>query len=320
MAVAGQVCCTQGTMTDAEFNRYCMNRLKSAKILTEEAASLIEQNRNLGEKIKLCQNSVDNSEPPTFRMEESVNHTVTTAGDTKSPDGKFSSLLSDYQNARSQYLDHRQQYDLHVKEFHQQARQDNRPLPPLVVPNLKPLAVAAEDACVQLQQFEQQLKSSESELCNMIQILQAEKGKIPEESYFQKWLNTQNMATNVQSGALRFNRGVASKGVDSADRIHAAADAANVSGDYVQSKKVFSYVQTSTALENEETRRAHLHSTLASQCFIYINALNPNSVGADNSSTITADQLVKESSELQSEYETLQNKYSLMENANPNRN
>jgi hypothetical protein len=293
MVIGSQVCCSQGSMTDVEFDRFCLERLNSAKQLTGEATILIEENANLRNKMRLCQ---------------------TLSGPTE-PAGKFSSLVSDYQNARSQYLDHRQQYDLHVKEFHQQARQDNRPLPPLIVPNVKPLAVAAEDACVQLQQFEQELKSSESELCNMIQILQSDKGKIPEESYFQKWLNTQNMATNVQSGALRFNRGVANKGVDSANRIHAAADAANVSGDYVQSKKVFSYVQTSTALENEETRRAHLHSTLASQCFIYINALNPNSVGADNSSTITADQLVKESSELQSEYETLQSKYASMQNA-----
>ncbi|MDR3617633.1 MAG: hypothetical protein P4L53_29010 [Candidatus Obscuribacterales bacterium] len=295
MVIASQVCCSQGNMTDAEFDRFCVERLDSAKLLTSEAAVLIEQNRNLTNEIKLCQ-------------------TITSPS---VPYNKFSAVLSDYQNARSLYLDHRQQYDLHVKEFHQQARPDNRALPPLAVPNLKPLAVAAEDACSQLQQFEQQLKSSETELCNMIQILQAEKGKIPEEAYFQKWLNTQTMATNVQSGALQFNRGVTTKGVDSSNRIHAATDAANVSGDYVQSKKVFSFVQTATEIENEETRRAHLHSTLASQCFIYINALNPNAPGADGSSTITADQLVKESNELQTEYEALQSKYSSMQNANP---
>jgi hypothetical protein len=298
MLVATQVCCSQGSMTDFEFDRYCGARLDSARLLSGEAANLIEKNQSLTNAIKLCQTITSPSEPS----------------------GKFSSLLTDYQDARSQYLDHRQQYDLHVKEFHQQARPDNRALPPLVVPNVKPLAVAAEDACLQLQQLEQQLRTSESELCNMIQILQAEKGKITEDAYFQKWLNTQTMATNVQSGALQFNRGVTTKGVAASNQIHAATDAANISGDYVQSKKVFSFVQTATEIENEETRRAHLHSTLASQCFIYINALNPNSAGASNSSTITADQLVKESNELQSEYDALQSKYSSMQNSNPSHN
>lgn len=296
MVIASHICCSQANLSEAEFRDFCSNRLDSAQRLTSEAKHLIHANQRLSKELELCQ-------------------TIMTYGTPGEPDKKFSSVLDDYQAARALYLKHREQYDLHVKEFHQQAKQDNRPLPPLVVPEVKPMAIAVEEACAQLQAFEQQLRQSESELCSMIQQLQSLKGKIPEDTYFQKWLNTQTMATNVQGGALEFNRQVSTKGVNSANKLHAAAEAANVSGDYVQSRKAFAFAQASASINNEETRRAHLHSTLASQCFIYINALNPNSTSPDSSSTITADQLVTESSELQTEYDDLQQKYSSVHDA-----
>ena len=229
----------------------------------------------------------------------------------------FENVYQKYQVARTQYLEHRQEYDAHVKEFHQEAKQDNRALPPLTVPNVKPLKVQAEDQCRQLQIMEQQLKNSEEVMLNAIETLQSERSKTNPDVYFQRWINSQSMAMNVQNTAMAFNRGIAQKEQLTSEQLHAATQSAILDGDAIQSQKTYIETQRRTALANAEAERAQLHSQLAAAFLIYINSLSPLAQRTANASTITPEQLETESNSLQTEYNGLQEQYSEVEKLNP---
>jgi hypothetical protein len=149
--------------------------------------------------------------------------------------------------------------------------------------------------------------------------LQSEQHKITPDVYFQQWINSQSMAMNVQNMTLSFNHGVAQKDQTSSERLHLAAQSAMVDGDAIQANKTYMEMQRHTALANAEAQRAHLHSQLAASFLIYINALSPIAQRFENTSTITAEQLEKESNSLQTEYDELQEQYSSVEKLNPAR-
>lgn len=237
--------------------------------------------------------------------------------DKKAGDEQFQQILDSYQQKRSQYLAHRRELDEHIREYHQQAKQEDRALPPLVVPNLKPLKIQVNDACAQLQIVEQQLKDSEEQLLSMIQLLQAEKGKIDPNLYMQKWLGTQSFAIKVQGTALAFNHGVEQKDATISDQLHSATQAAMTNGDYVEARKTFQDVQRTTALQNAEAERVHLHSQLSKGFLMYVDFLSPLSARSENKTNITPDQIEKESQALQEEYQALQDQYSAVERATP---
>jgi hypothetical protein len=253
------------------------------------------------------------SAPTKLRAEESRRRKLP----DKEAQQAFENVYQKYQVARTQYLEHRQEYDAHVKEFHQEAKQDNRALPPLTVPDVKPLKVQAEDQCRQLQIMEQQLKSSEEVMLNAIETLQSERSKTNPDVYFQRWINSQSMAMNVQNTAMAFNHGIAQKEQLTSEQLHAATQSAILDGDAIQSQKTYVETQRRTALANAEAQRAQLHSQLAAAFLIYINSLSPLAQRTANASTISPEQLERESNSLQTEYNGLQEQYSEVEKLNP---
>ena len=344
-----QSCCIESNdesndkSNDTNFNR---RRIESARLLTEDAERIKTQT----DLLNRWSDALIRSQPLVLALTKETPHADVERGSveeraarTKESSENFQSLFLSYQDARRQYLQHKMMYDEHVAAYHNQVQQQNQQQQGgmqqlgglqqqqpaagvLVPPQLKRLRLKAEDACANLQQMELALTTAEAGLAATVNYLASIKGKTPAETYFQIWTSTQARGGSVQRQVVDFGRDVLSKEQTSVDQLHDLTQAAQRNGDFVQSRQIYMELQRNTALNNEETKRAHLHTMFAANALGVINSLSPLNISAapaaSSSATapeqlITNDQIQRESSALDNEYEKLQQQYAQVEKANP---
>lgn len=318
-----------------------LSRIESARFLTERAKKLTELTNAL-ERWTIAESRIPfvKEQPQVDAekggVEESVNLKKQSAE-------SFQDLFQAYQTARRQYLQHKLLYDEHVAVFHRQATQSqaqyqvvapsqtqssSTDIMPMPQPYSK-IRLRAEDACNALQQTEFALYSAEQTLVLAINYAAKIRGKVTDQVYADAWNSAQTQGSNLQRQVVDFGRDVLNKEQASNDQLHQATQIAQRDGDFVQAKKTYMEVQRSSALNQEETNRAHKHSMFLAAALNAIRVLNPlsnpnaNSVAAATSAQsgaspiITNDQIQNESNALEREYNQLQEQYSAMEKANP---
>jgi hypothetical protein len=257
--------------------------------------------------------------------------------EVKAKSDNFEKLYAAYQEARTTYFLHKQEYDKHVAQFHNQPPQmisgaaissnantnsSSNLLPP--VPPYQPLKLKVGAACRALQGEERMLSASEAELAACINELISSKGKANSALYAQQWQRAEQMATALQSRVLGFGQQVLQKEQLSQEELHNLTQAALRDGDAVESRRVFLDAQHQTQVDNQEIARAHLHSNLFANLSSQLGRLNPalsavaiTTALAPARTFITFDQIQGESQALQSEYEQLQERYAELQQAIP---
>jgi hypothetical protein len=180
------------------------------------------------------------------------------------------------------------------------------------------------DACSQLMTAEAILTGTERELAAMLNYLRAVKGKLNSESYFQSWTGLQSMGATLQRQVVEYGNAVILKQRHTEEQMHDVEQAAITTGNYQQSISAYQEVQRCSALNNDETRRAHMHTIFASSVLSSIAGLSPitptlppQSGASAQAQPITYDEIEKEAQSLQNEYESMQQKYKEAEIANP---
>ncbi len=335
----GQSCCPHDGAESFD-----LRRIESARVLTDEARRLEKMTSLLNRWSALL--SLEHSNLLALKKETPLVDTMKgsieeTHARTKESAENFQKLFQNYQDARRQYLQHKLLYDEHVATFHNQAQQQNvQMIEPqsqntsavLVAPQVTRLRVKAQDACNNLQQEEFALSNAEAHLAATVNYLASIKGKSPSDVYFQVWTTAQTSGSSLQRQVVDFGRDVLSKQQTSVEQLHDLTQAAQTNGDFVQSRDLYMEVQRSAALNNEETKRAHMHTMFAAAALGTINSLSPlntappsppsNSGGplVQNYQVITNDEIQRESKALEREYDNLQSQYAEMERANPGNN
>lgn len=338
-----QVCCDSEDDA-AVFDR---NRLDSARALTDQAVILTRMNIVLN---KMTGTYIAALEKETPREDVEKGSVKETAARTKATSENFQQLMLAYQNSRRLYLQHKLLYDEHVAAYHHQPQapqyvpfqqqQSSEPAP-LAVPPMRNLRLKAQDACNLLQQSEFALNESENQIANTVNVLSEERGKIDPNVYFAQWNRAQQMGIGLQNQVVNFGRGVLAKETTSEEQLSQITQSAVRNGDFVESRDAYSELQRRTAVNNEETQRAHLHTVFSAHALNAISALGPmhtpthtvnplnavspfingGSAAPGNAATpapgVTSDQIVSESQNLQNEYDRLQQQYSELEKANP---
>jgi hypothetical protein len=335
-------CC--GENPDANLradDQFQLRRIDSARLLTERAQKLEEITKAL-ERWIIAESKVPLViEKPKLDSEKGSVHETETVKKKESPED-FQELFQAYQTARRQYLEHKLLYDEHVALFHRQATQSQaqyqvQPIQTegastdmMQVPTtFNKIRLSAQDACNALQQAEFSLFTSEQRLALAINYAAKIRGKANVQVYFDAWNTAQGLSGTLQRQVVDFGHDVLNKEQTSSEQLHQATQMAVRDGDFVQSKQTYMEVQRSSALNQEETKRAHQHSMFLTQALSAVRMLNPltnpsaNVAGEAISSqqtsspTITNDEIQSEANALEAEYDKLQAQYAAMEKANP---
>jgi hypothetical protein len=330
MKVSAQDCCSPNAGSVAN------ERLESARVLTREASNLSEMNHLLI-RWSWCLASLTKETPHVDTEQGQVSTTRIEddnegAGQFKVDSRNYQQLLAAYQEARHEYLQHKLVYDQHVATFHNQPQivpsvqpsASNPVSAILVAPKFAAMRLKVEDACAQLQAAESVLTGTEMELTSMINYLSASKGKLDSEMYFQRWTSAQSLGASLQRQVVEYGKEILAKQKNTEAQMHNVEQMAITNGNYRESHTAYIEVQRCSTLNNEETQHAQMHTMFVSNALRIIGTLSPLTgtitppPGASTPAQYTSwDEIEIESQALQTEYDTMQQKYKEAESANP---
>jgi len=227
----------------------------------------------------------------------------------------YGQLLKDYRQALDSYERHRVQYQQHCQAYHHNPALPDSFKQSLAIPAFQPLKISASEACNQLKETEESLVAQENQLNNLLTALASNSSAVRQQS-----ASAQELSSQLQATAMQYDNLVIAKQATTTKDLQAIFAQANRDGDYVESQNAFAESKRRTALENEALKRAHSYSQIAQMLSMKVSLLG-NVASQQLTQTpevqLSAEELEQESAALDAEYQQLQNKFALLQQADP---
>jgi hypothetical protein len=245
----------------------------------------------------------------------------------------YESLFKQYEDALNQYNQHRKEYFAHTRQFHQMHQPDSivGANSQIQSANSSPygdnssgfanaagvLKFKAQDKCTQLQALEGRILANESRLDDMVSDLETSMQKESQAMFANSWMAANQLAIQNSTLASQYNHLGMQKTAWYSQNVHNFIEEANRDGAYGAHVQAYRDLSNGNAMESEIYKRCQAHVQRASSTLNELASMRPQGLSISppgaGQQAITADQLQRESNQLDSEYANVQDIFAKLE-------
>lgn len=291
-ASAGAQCCKPDSDSDERWG----NRLRSAEQLIADGREWQTKANDLAGR---------------------VGHLAAKGNSTNELWSQYQSLFQQYEQLLSSYRQHRQAYSAHVQSYHNMqssVQQVNGSLDSVIASDpsnaMKPIKVAAQDKCAELQQLESSIINNETKLGSMMDQLYAATQKESASMFASLWSQANSLAMQDSMQANQFNHMGLLKTAQNTRSVHDLIAEANRDGAYNAHMQAYKDLSQGSTLEHEIYKRSNEHSNFAMSTLSKLAQMKPqgfsNNAPPPDTTVYSSDDLLRESHSLDQEYANVQ--------------
>lgn len=236
----------------------------------------------------------------------------------------YESLFKQYEDALNQYKQHRKEYFEHAQQYHQMQQPQSIEGANSQEPDSQDdanvsgvLRFKAQDKCSQLQQLEGRIIRNEANLEQMVSDLQTSMQKESQAMFASSWGAANQLAIQNSNLAGQYNHLGMLKTSKYAENVHNLIAEANRDGSYGSHMQAYKDLNNGNTMEGEIHRRCQAHIQFANSALNDLASMRPAGMSLvapkPDERVFTANDIQRESSELDSEYANVQELFAKLE-------